>query len=202
MLKEKRKRIFLMGTSLLLNSLLYNGIVIPLNLIVGGSGGVGAILYYRYKIIPALTITILSFIFLVISRIFLGKERTIGSIFSVIAYPALIEGTSFFKFPLLEDTTQILGIILLSGVVSGVSSSLMYQSLYSNGGFPILSQVLFEKYKIPITKSSFVINFIIIITSFFLAKTNFFYSILYLITQNITMRQILNSKSCKKKKLS
>ena len=63
--------------------------------------------------------------------------------------------------------------VLLAGILSGVANGLMYKSGYSNGGFPIVSQILYEKHNISISKSSLVINVtIVLIGAYFFGITN------------------------------
>ena len=68
----------------------------------------------------------------------------------------------------------------------------MYKSGYSSGGFPVISQVLFEKFQISIAKSSMIINVIIVcIGAFFFGTTNALYAIIYLYINNIVMDRVL-----------
>ena len=68
----------------------------------------------------------------------------------------------------------------------------MYRSGYGNGGFPIISQILFEKFKIGIATSSLVINTtIVLIGSMFFGTTKALYAIIFLYINSIVMDRVL-----------
>ena len=68
----------------------------------------------------------------------------------------------------------------------------MYKSGYSNGGLPIISQILYEKYQISIAKTSMIMNIIIVcIGGLFFGTTNVLYAIIYLYINNIVMDRVL-----------
>ena len=68
-------------------------------------------------------------------------------------------------------------LVIFAGVISGAANGLMYKTGYSNGGLPIISQILFEKKQISIAKSSLVINIaIVLLGSLFFGTTNTLYA--------------------------
>ena len=193
-LKKQTKiyRIILILTSLFISAIVYNWLLLPLSLVTGGTQGVATITYYLYDINPSIMIFALSLACAIISFMYLGVERTAGTLAVTILYPILVEVTSHLTdiFPI--DATDMLLLVLFASVLSGVANGLMYKSGYSNGGIPIISQVLFEKKKIPIVKSSFVINVtIVIIGAFFFGTTNALYAIIYLYINSIVMDKVL-----------
>lgn len=193
-LKKQTKiyRIILILTSLFISAIVYNWLLLPLSLVTGGTQGVATITYYLYDINPSIMIFALSLACAIISFMYLGVERTAGTLAATILYPILVEVTSHLTdiFPI--DATDMLLLVLFASVLSGVANGLMYKSGYSNGGIPIISQVLFEKKKIPIVKSSLVINVtIVIIGAFFFGTTNALYAIIYLYINSIVMDKVL-----------
>ena len=193
-LKKQTKiyRIILILTSLFISAIVYNWLLLPLSLVTGGTQGVATITYYLYDINPSIMIFALSLACAIISFMYLGVERTAGTLAVTILYPILVEVTSHLTdiFPI--DATDMLLLVLFASVLSGVANGLMYKSGYSNGGIPIISQVLFEKKKIPIVKSSLVINVtIVIIGAFFFGTTNALYAIIYLYINSIVMDKVL-----------
>ena len=185
-------RIILITVSLLLSALLYNILLLPLNLVTGGVAGVATITNYVYSINPALMILIISSLTLILSFMYLGIKRTTGSILATILYPLLIYLTSFLRNIILIDTNDLLIVVLFAGVISGIANGLMYRSGYGNGGFPIISQILFEKFKIGIAKSILFINVsIVLIGSIFFGTTKALYAIIFLYINNIVMDRVL-----------
>ena len=197
--KLKISRIIYITISIILSALVYNSLLLPLSLITGGTNGVATITYYLYNLDPALIIFLLSIACIIISIMYLGFKRTTGTIIASIAYPLTVKLTSNITNLIAIDTTDILLLVIFAGVLTGIANGLMYKSGYSNGGFPIISQVLFEKLKIPVAKSSLVINVIIVsIGAIFFGTTNALYAIMFLYIYNIVLDKVLLGVSSNK----
>lgn len=190
--KNRLVRIILILVAVLLSAIVYNLFLLPLSLVTGGTGGIATITHYLYDIDPALMILILSLACCIISFMYLGVERTTGTLLASFLYPLMVKMTSNISTQFMIDTSDVLLVVLFAGVLSGVANGLMYKSGYSNGGFPVISQVLYEKFQISIAKSSMIINVIIVlIGAFFFGTTNALYAIIYLYINNIVMDRVL-----------
>ena len=190
--KKKLKRIFLMGISLLLSAVLYNVFLLPLNLVTGGTNGIATITNYVYDINPAFMILLLSIACAIFSLMYLGIKRTIGTLIASIVYPLLVQLTSPLNNIMGNEPVDVLLMVLFAGVISGIANGLMYKTGYSNGGFPVVSQVLFEKKHISVAKSSLVINVsIVLVGALFFGTTNALYAIIFLYINNIVLDRVL-----------
>lgn len=190
--KKKLKRIFLMGISLLLSAVLYNVFLLPLNLVTGGTNGIATITNYVYDINPAFMILLLSVACAIFSLMYLGIKRTIGTLIASIVYPLLVQLTSPLNNIMGNEPVDVLLMVLFAGVISGIANGLMYKTGYSNGGFPVVSQVLFEKKHISVAKSSLVINVsIVLVGALFFGTTNALYAIIFLYINNIVLDRVL-----------
>ena len=190
--KKKLKRIFLMGISLLLSAVLYNVFLLPLNLVTGGTNGIATITNYVYEINPAFMILLLSIACAIFSLMYLGIKRTIGTLIASIVYPLLVQLTSPLNNIMGNEPVDVLLMVLFAGVISGIANGLMYKTGYSNGGFPVVSQVLFEKKHISVAKSSLVINVsIVLVGALFFGTTNALYAIIFLYINNIVLDRVL-----------
>lgn len=190
--KNRLVRIILILAAILLSAIVYNLFLLPLSLVTGGTGGIATITHYLYDIDPALMILILSLACCIISFMYLGIERTTGTLLASFLYPLMVKMTSNISTQFMIDTSDVLLVVLFAGVLSGVANGLMYKSGYSNGGFPVISQVLYEKFQISISKSSMIINVIIVLVgAFFFGTTNALYAIIYLYINNIVMDRVL-----------
>lgn len=188
-----------MTLSLLASALLYNIFLLPLNLVTGGANGIATITNYVYKIEPAEMILLISIACGVFSLMYLGLERTAGTIVASFAYPLLVKLTSFLNGILPVTPDDILITVIFAGVLSGIANGLMYKTGYSNGGFPVVSQVLYEKFRIPIAKSSLIINIsIVILGSFFFGTLNALYAIIFLYINSIVLDKVLLGVSSNK----
>ena len=157
------KRYLQMIISLFFSAIIYNFLIEPSRITTGGVNGIALILKYISHITPAVTIFIVSAILLVFSYIFLGKERTKGTLVATIVYPLFVYLTNFLS-PLMQiDMNDLLVISIFIGFAGGVCNGLLYKTGFSNGGLPIISQIIYDKFKIPIGKTNFVINTIIVL---------------------------------------
>lgn len=193
-LKENKKlwRILLMALSLLLSATLYNIFLLPLNLVTGGTQGIAIITKHLYKIDPALMIFILSGLCAIFSFIFVGIERTAGTIVASILYPFLVKITSPLATFIAIDSSDMLLLVIFAGAISGLANGLMYKTGFSNGGFPVVSQVLYEKKQISIAKSSLFINISIVLAgTYFFGTTKAMFAIIFLYINNIVLDKVL-----------
>lgn len=190
--KKKIYRIVLMTISIILSAILYNTFLLPLSLVTGGTPGIATITHYLYDINPALMLFLLSLACTILSFMYLGVRRTTGTIVASITYPLLVQLTSNLNGLINPEEIDILLMVLLAGILSGVANGLMYKSGYSNGGFPIVSQILYEKHNISISKSSLAINVtIVLIGAYFFGITNALYAIIFLYINNLVLDKVL-----------
>ena len=190
--KTRVYRIFLITISLILSAFVYNLFLLPLSIVAGGTSSIATITYYLYDINPALMIFIISGICSVLGFMYLGAERTTGTIIASIAYPIIVEITSKLVGQIQIDTSDVLLIVLFAGVLGGIANGLMYKSGYSSGGLPTISQILYEKFRISVAKTSFIINFIIVmIGAYFFGLTNALYAVIFLYIYSIITDKVL-----------
>ena len=190
--KTKVYRVFLVTLGLLLSSIVYNLILLPLKLVIGGVGSLATITNYLYGINPAIMIFILSTATLVLSYMYLGKEKTVGSIYGCIISPIFVQLTSPIRNIVVIDTTDVLLVVLFAGIVGGIANGLVYKSGYSSGGYSTIIQILFYKLKIPRAKSTIVLSgATIILGSYFFGITNALYAIIYIYIESIVMDRVL-----------
>ena len=190
--KNKTYRIVLISLSTILWAILYNLFLLPMKLVTGGTNGVATITNYLYGIDPAFMIFLLAAACAIISFMYLGFERTLTSLAASIAYPVLVKLTSNITDIIVIDYSDVLLLVVFAAVICGVANGLMYKSGYNNGGFPVISQILYDKYKISVAKSSLVINVIIVlIGALFFGTTNALYAIIYIYISNIVLDKVL-----------
>lgn len=190
--KKQLYRIILMGASLFLSAILYNVFLLPLSLVTGGTQGVTTITHYLYDINPATMLFLLSIACAILSLMFLGVKRTAGTLVASIVYPLLVQLTSPLNELIDAENIDMLLMVLFAGVISGVANGLMYKTGYSNGGFPVISQILFEEKQVPISKSSLAINVsIVLVGAYFFGITNALYAIIFLYINGIVLDKVL-----------
>ena len=184
-------RMIILIVSLTLSAVVYNLFLLPLSLVTGGTSGIATITNYLYDINPALMIFILLMACIIISFLYLGIEKTMATVLVSILYPILVQATSFLR-GYIDPEVDTLLLVLFAGVLGGVSNGLIYRIGYNSGGTTVISQILYEKKKISIAKSSFVIStMIVLLGSFFFGTTNALYAVIYLYINNLVTDKVL-----------
>lgn len=190
--KSNISRYITMFMSLLISALLYNLLIQPTKIVMGGVNGLAVINNYVNKINPSITIFIISLVMLTISYIFLGKNRTKGTLIATFAYPLLVQLTSPITQYIYIDLSDLLVISIFIGVISGLANGFLYKTGFSNGGLPIISQILYKYYNIPIGKSNFVINLIVILLgSIVFGTTMIMYAVIILFINSLIIDKVI-----------
>ena len=134
---------------------------LPTQIVTGGSSGVSIILNYYFNWDPSQVIFIISAILLIAGFIFLGFEKTSGALVTTIIYPMFVNLTANISDYIVVDLSDKILISIFIGLLAGITTGMVYKAGFSNGGFSIISEIISERKKIPISNISFIINFII-----------------------------------------
>ena len=182
-----------MSMSVLCNAVLYSLFLFSINLVTGSVGGVATITHHVYGINPSIMILLLTVACSIFSLMYLGVKRTLGTLIASLAYPALVQLTSFLNGVIvITNPDDMFLVVIFAGVLSGISNGLMYKTGYSNGGFPVISQYLYEKYRISVNKSSLIINMtIVFLGGVFFGSANVMYALVFLYVNDIIMKKVL-----------
>ncbi len=190
--KKLAKRIAILLVSLFVLSLVYNVLLLPTDLVAGGVNGIAIITNYVYGIDSSIMILLISTACLLFSFLYLGTERTLGSLLATFIYPLFVKLTAIITQGITIDYNDKFLIIIFAGVIGGLANGFIYKTGFSNGGLPIISQILYKYHKIPIAKSSMVINsMIIIIGSFFFGWSMMMYAIILVFINNMMIDKVL-----------
>ena len=189
---ETYKRIALLFIALLISAVLYNLLILPLNLVVNGTSGIATITKYVYDIDPAIMMFLLYAFFTLISYMYLGREKTRVILLITIVYPILVKLTSPLSTIISTDNVDIIMLVLFAGIIGGVANGLIYKIGYNTGGTAVINQILYEKKNISITMTSFVISTsIVLLGSYIFGITNALYAVIYLYISKVISNKVL-----------
>ena len=157
--------LFISIISIFAFALNYNIFLVANNLVTGGTGGIAIIVNHYFGIEPSTFIFIFNAIFIIICLFLMGVKFTFRACIGAILYPLAIYltkdlGGIISNHLMLQDSTII---AVLSGLISGVSTGLIFKTGYSTSGNDILVQMVNRYFKIPSGSVSFVINLAIVI---------------------------------------
>ncbi len=102
-------------------------------------------------------------------------------IYITIIYPIFVEFTSGINKYISLNTDDMFLIAIFGGVLSGITSGIIYKNGLSSGGFNVISKILYDYKKMSITLTGLLINGIIVIVGGFITNFNMvLYAIVYL----------------------
>ena len=160
--KHLLKRYGYLTLSLFLAAICYNLLIYPAKIVSGGANGLSIVVETAFGIPPATFILAFSTIILIISFLVLGVEKSSGSVISTFIYPIFVELTSGITTIVDINSNDMILISLFVGIISGWTSGIIYKMGFSNGGISLINQILFEKLHFPLSKSTVLINMIIV----------------------------------------
>lgn len=163
-IKKKKlvRRYFILLVALFISAIYFNLLQLPSEIVTGGSAGISIILKHYFNLNPSTVILIISIALLVVGAIFLGVEQASGALVSAIIYPIFVELTANIGTLIQVDLSDKILISIFIGVLSGITTGLVYKVGFSNGGISIISEIIARYKKIPISNVSFVTNMIIV----------------------------------------
>ncbi|MDE5587337.1 MAG: YitT family protein, partial [Bacilli bacterium] len=161
--KKLIRRYAILIVSLLISACYFNLLQLPTQIVTGGSSGVAIILNHYFGMNPSIVIFIISAVLLIIGAIFLGIEKISGALVSTIVYPVLVELTADIGNWVVVDLSDKILISIFIGVLSGITTGLVYKVGFSNGGIAIISEIISKYKKTSLSGVSFAMNMIIVL---------------------------------------
>ena len=149
--------------SLFISACYFNLLQLPSQIVTGGSSGVSIIINSYFGLEPSKVVFVVCMVLLLLGFIFLGVEKASGAVVSTIVYPLFIDMTANIGNYLQVDLSDKILISVFIGILSGITTGMVYKVGFSNGGFSIISEIISKYRKIPISNTSFVINLIIVL---------------------------------------
>lgn len=195
--KERLVRYSYLIVGLFIVACAFNIFILP-GKIVYGMNGVGVVFKNTVGIDPSLVIMVGNVILLMLSFLFLGKEKTTSSIVGSLMMPILIKITS--SVPTFVDINyDPLLFTLFGSILTGFGLGLVFKGGFTTGGTDILNQIVSKFGKMSIGSAMIWTDGLIIVSSVFaFGWTQVMYSLIALyIISIITDKVILGISSSK-----
>lgn len=167
-------RLIVMIIGIFILSVTYNIFLLHYDLVTGGTSGLAIIVRHIWDIDPALFIFLVELVLLILSFLLLGAKTTGMTIIGSLLYPLFISITSTPCEMIANSVNfdSMLIIAIISGVLFGVGSGLVYKMGYSTGGTDIIMQILNKYLKISSGIAIFISNILIIVLGAFIFGIN------------------------------
>lgn len=180
-MKIKKKKYFTILFGLLLTAIAFNLFLSPYNYVTGGVGGLSIVVHH---LVPAINESVFIFIanlvLIVVSYLFLGKEKTRNTILGSLLFPFFVSITKEITNVIVLDLDSFI-VACLGGILSGYGYGLVFQNNYTTGGTDILNQMMEKYFHIPMSKSIlYVDGLIVLFGGFVFGITNLMYSLIAL----------------------
>ena len=144
--KIKRYVQFIFGC--LLVALAFNLFYSPNNIVAGGVSGLSIVLNHFFKFNQSYVILIANIFLLIMSYVFLGREKTRLSILGSILFPIFVNLTSFLTKYVSFSESEMLLVAIFGGLLQGIGAGLIFKAGFSTGGTDILNMIISKKLKI------------------------------------------------------
>ena len=173
--------------------------LLPNNLVFGGVTGLSIVFKEIYGIDASLFVLIADILLLVISYIFLGKEKTARSVWGYLLLPVVLKLNEILvSYIAFDNNIELIIAAVFGGVLSGVGIGLVYRTGFTTGGTDIINQLINKYLKLSMGKAMLICDGLIIFTCLLVFDfRTFLYALIVLyIISTITDRVILGvSKS-------
>ena len=183
--KSKFKRYAQFCLGCLLVAISFNLFLAPNDLVPGGVSGFSVIINHLLGINKSIIILGLSLFLLILSYIFLGKNKTRVSILGSLLFPLFVEITSNISEIIQIDTSQLLLSAVFGGILYGFGAGIIFKAGFTTGGTDILNQIISKYAKVSMGKSMLICDgTIVLLSGIVFGPTKLMYSviILYLIS--------------------
>lgn len=180
------KRYLLFTLLLFASAFIYNLLILPINLVAGGTNGLAIILNETCHISPSITIFVLCLILTIFGIFFLDFDDVLSSIFITIIYPFFVKFSEILVANIDIDINNVLLITIMAAIANGIISGLIFKMGFNIGGFSILGKILCKYKKFSVSEVNLVINLIIVLSGGCIFGFNMIlYAIIYLCINKI-----------------
>lgn len=192
--REMVERIFFLMLGTFLLGVNYNMFLAPNNLVIGGLSGLALIFEQLWHWNIQIFIYVGTFLMILLSLIFLGKDKTKGTIIGGILYPLMISLTlpltDILKNYIILDNELL--IILVAGLIQGFAIGVIFKYGFTTGGLDTMTYLL-NKYGHMSEGNSniFIQTIVILLGGFTFGINKMIYALIILIIYSSLVDKIL-----------
>lgn len=186
------KKYLKMIAALYLMAISYNLFVTPINLVAGGSGGVGVLFSHVWGFSPSSVIFVVSFIMFLLALFTLDIEEILSTFVVTFVFPTFVKVTSDISSVISFDTKSVLIMVIFGAILSGVGQGLIFKDGLNIGGFSVLAKVIHKYTGMSVTYCNALINgFIIILGAVFVSFSMTLYAFVYIFVLRFVSERVI-----------
>lgn len=142
----------------------YDFFIIPNNLITFGGCGIGNILYYLNNTIsPGVNILIINIVVLLISSLFVSKEKLYDYALPSILVPVFISLLLPLTKEIAIELPEMVLVLIVTSVISGFGYSLIYKQGFKGGVFFLVEEIIGDKTRFHTKIYSWIVDIILLL---------------------------------------
>ena len=184
------KRYLTLSFGLFLYAFAYNLFLKPNNIVAGDVDGIANI--FKGAINPNILITILCVSLLIISFPLLGVKTSMGSLIGTILFPLFVTLSSNVAEYIIIDSSDLLLIAIVAGVIRGIGYGLTFKMGFTTGGTDILNQIVAKYFKMSVGNAMIIVDgSIVVIGGFVYGWTNMLYALIVLYILSLITDKIM-----------
>ena len=149
--------------TMFVSSINYNLFLRPLKIVAGGTNGLSIIVEKLFSISPSTFILYFSIAILILGYLTVGVKKASSALVATFVYPLFVDLTEGINSYVHVSSNDIIIASIFAGAITGWVAGLTCKVDLSQGGITLINQILYEKFRISISKSNFIINFIIVL---------------------------------------
>ena len=181
-----------MMLAMLLVAITYNVFVAPIDLVAGGSGGLGILCHNLFGTDPSIIIFLVSLIMSLLAFIVLEPEDILSCFVIAIVYPTFVKTTSFLSEIITFDKKNILVVVLFGAILTGVGHGIVFKEGLNIGGFSVLAKVISKYFGVSVTYCTAIINAIIILLgAYYVSLSMVLYALIYVFVLRYVSERVL-----------
>lgn len=194
-------RILALVISCFIYALNYNLFLVPNNIVVGGMTGLAIVIKALTGLSTSIFIYASTLILTIIYYLVFGRTKTINTIIGSVIFTIMVAVTTPLASGLNITFKSSLLMIIVAGILQGVSNGMIYRAGFNTGGSDIIASIFVKYAKVPVGSALRVINaFIILSGALVFGFTNAIYAVIILLISSklvdIVMLGINDSKMC------
>ena len=174
----------------------YNAFILPEQLVQGGVTGVSSLLYYAFKMTPAITIWVINVALLLIAFRALSKQFVIRTVIgvSILSFMIGLLQPIFQAYPLITPGEDKFMHVLIGAMLAGAGLALVFTHNGSTGGTDIVVALINKHSRMSMGRAMQLVDICIISSSYLLFQSFeiIVYGVVYTLISSITMDYVLN----------
>ena len=155
--------------------------LLPHNLVFGGVSGLSILFKELCGFNTSLFVLVVDILLLIVSFIFLGKKKTMGTILGSLLLPVFLAIMGMISDSVGYVNEDLFICAIFGGVFAGIGLGLVYKAGFTTGGTDIIIQIIHKYIKLSMGKAMLFTDGMIVASSFFVfGFTRLMYAVMVL----------------------